>query len=68
MSFTEEFQKAIDKIPDKRLLAEVKVHDIDGVVLWWLEIWLASCKEINSQAQRWLNLTSGVSLSFHMYH
>ena len=58
-----DFQKAFDKVPHKRLLAKLKAHGIDGVVLRWIENWLINRKQrvvINGKASNWTNVTSGV--------
>ncbi|XP_059801424.1 uncharacterized protein LOC132378494 [Hypanus sabinus] len=38
------FQKAFDKVPHRRLVCKLKAHGIGGMVLMWIENWLASRK------------------------
>ena len=40
-----DFTKAFDKVPHRRLLVKLNAHDIDGVILEWIRIWLTDRKQ-----------------------
>ena len=61
-----DFEKAFDKVPDKRLLKKVQAHGVCGKVYSWIENWLMDRKKfkqrvkINSSYSGWNKVTSGV--------
>ena len=58
-----DFEKAFDKVPDKRLLKKVQAHGVCGKVYSWIENWLMDRKQrvkINSSYSGWNKVTSGV--------
>ena len=47
-----DFQKAVDKVPHRRLLMKLQAHGIDGEILRWIKGWLSGRKQrvvINGQ-------------------
>ena len=58
-----DFQKAFDKVPHRRLLAKVKAHGIDGIILKWIENWLWNREQrvvLNGFNSGWDKVLSGV--------
>ena len=58
-----DFQKAFDKVPHRRLLAKVKAHGIDGMILKWIENWLWNREQrvvLNGFNSGWDKVLSGV--------
>ncbi|GCB63140.1 hypothetical protein scyTo_0000118 [Scyliorhinus torazame] len=58
-----EFQKALDKVPHKRLLHKIKMHGIKGKVVAWIEDWLINRKKrvgIDGCFSGWQSVASGV--------
>ena len=39
------FQKAFDKVPDRRLLANVRAYEVAGTVANWMGNWLIDQKQ-----------------------
>ena len=59
-----DFQTAFDKVPHQRLLHKIKVHDVTGNVLAWIEDWLTNRKQrvgVNGCFSGWRSVTSGVT-------
>ena len=51
-----DFQKAFDKVPQRRLVGKIRAHSIRGRVLKWIENWLADRKQrvgINGSFSEW---------------
>jgi ribonuclease P/MRP protein subunit RPP40 len=40
-----DFAKAFDKVPHRRLLAQLRAHGVQGEVLKWIESWLKNRKQ-----------------------
>ncbi len=40
-----DFAKAFDKVPHRRLLAQLEAHGVEGRVLRWIGAWLADRKQ-----------------------
>ena len=58
------FQKAFDKVPHERLMAEVNAYGIQGDTARWIRNWLAGHRQrvcINQTHSDWTPVTSGVS-------
>ena len=58
-----DFQKAFDKVPHRRLVCKLKAHGIGGMILMWIENWLADRRQrvgINGTFSEWQAVTSGV--------
>ena len=58
-----DFQKAFDKVPNKRLLHKLAAHGIGGELLLWIENWLSGQKQrvtLNGQCSSWKDVLSGV--------
>ena len=58
-----DFQKAFDKVPQRRLLINLKSHGITGKVIKWIKDWLFERKQrvvINGKSSSWRNVICGV--------
>jgi len=56
-----DFQKAFDKVPNRRLLMKLDAHGITGTVLHWIKNWLSNSKRVilNSCFSEWRDVKSG---------
>ncbi len=58
-----DFQKAFDKVPQKRLLKKLQAHGIMGNIRNCVEEWLSELKQrvvLNGVSSKWLKVKSGV--------
>jgi hypothetical protein len=58
-----DFAKAFDKVPHKRLMAQLKGHGVEGKVLKWIGSWLAGRRQrvvLNGASSGWKEVLSGV--------
>ena len=58
------FQKAVDKVPHRRLLLKFKALGIGSQVANWIESWLSDRKQrvvINGKCSGWSEVSSGVA-------
>jgi hypothetical protein len=58
-----DFAKAFDKVPHRRLLAQLEAHGVEGRVLRWIGAWLADRKQrvvLNGARSGWQRVLSGV--------
>ncbi len=58
-----DFQKALDKVPHKRLLAKLKLCSVSGDLHMWLEYWISARKQrvvVSGKASIWRDVVSGV--------
>jgi hypothetical protein len=58
-----DFAKAFDKVPHKRLMAQLSVHGIEGRVLKWIGTWLGDRRQrvvLNGAFSCWEQVLSGV--------
>jgi hypothetical protein len=58
-----DFAKAFDKVPHRRLLAQLEAHGVKGKVLRWIGAWLSGRKQrvvLNGACSGWENVLSGV--------
>jgi hypothetical protein len=58
-----DFAKAFDKVPHKRLMAQLRAHGVGGKVLMWIGKWLGERRQnvvLNGASSSWENVLSGV--------
>jgi hypothetical protein len=58
-----DFAKAFDKVPHKRLVAQLQAHGVGGKVLKWITAWLRERKQrvvLNGAGSSWQDVLSGV--------
>jgi len=58
-----DFQKAFDKVPNRRLIIKLEAHGTEGEVVQWIENWLSERKQrvvLNAQFSDWKDVLSGV--------
>ena len=58
-----DFQKAFDRVPDKRLLRTIEFYGIRGKTLDWITAFLSGRKQrviVNENHSQWAEVTSGV--------
>ena len=58
-----DFQKALDKIPHRRLLTKLRAYGIQGSVLSWMQNFLSNRKQrvsVRGSYSKWTNVISGV--------
>jgi hypothetical protein len=58
-----DFAKAFDKVPHRKLLAQLEAHGVEGRVLRWIGSWLVDRKQravLNGALSGWQRVLSGV--------
>lgn len=58
-----DFAKAFDKVPHKRLVAQLRAHGVGGEVLDWIRAWLSGRRQrvvLNGASSGWKEVWSGV--------
>ena len=58
-----DFQKALDKVPHKRLIRKVQADGVGGKILRWITNWLTDREQrvmIKQYSSQWSNVLSGV--------
>ena len=58
-----DFQKAFDKVPNKRLILKLKSHGIGNGIINWIEQWLTDRKQrvvVDEEVSSWKSVLSGV--------
>ena len=58
-----DFQKAFDKVPQQRLLLNLKAHGIGDGLINWIEQWLTDKRQhvvVDGEFSNWKSVLSGV--------